>query len=91
MTSSYDEISSTSATTPKERISISKLTQILNSRRPVSAVQKEAHVLRSKRKTVEISQGDPIKVAALATKSKVLKRLVRNLTKTRKARLNNTK
>ena len=54
-TSSYDEISSTGATTPKERISMSKLTQILNSHGPVSAVQKEARVLRSKRKAVEIS------------------------------------
>ena len=66
---------------------MSKLIQILNSRGPVSAVQKEARVLRSKRKTAEISQG----VAALATKSKVLKRPVRNLTKTAKARPDNTK
>ena len=70
---------------------MSKLIQILNSRGPVSAVQKEARVLRSKRKAVEISQGDPIKVAALATKSKVLKRPVRNLTKIVKARPDNTK
>ena len=40
---------------------------------------------------MEIPQDDLIKVVVLATKLKVLKRLVRNFIKTAKARPNNTK
>ena len=84
-----------------------KLIQILNSRGAISAVQKEARVLRSKRKAIEISQGDPVtkpkavskagrrvitkRSKAVITRGGVLKRLVRSLTKTAKARPDNTK
>ena len=84
-----------------------KLTQILNSQGAISAVQKETRVLRSKRKAIEISQGDPVtkpkgvskagrtvitkRSMVIITRGRVLKRLVRNLTKTAKARPDNTK
>ena len=79
-----------------------KLTQMLNSRGAISAVQKEARVLRSKRKAIEISQGDLVtkpkgvskagrtviakRSKVVITRGGVLKRPVRNLTKTTKAK-----
>ena len=84
-----------------------KLIQILNGQGAISAVQKKAQVLRSKRKAIEILQGNPVtkpkgvseagriviakRSKAVITRGRVLKRPVRNLIKTTKARPDNTK